>query len=325
MKLLIWGPDYVCKKQEKDFEDAGIELVRVTTEIPEDVIAASSGVDIIMIYGYSFGEEYVNALADSVKCLITMFVGVDNIGVKAATERGILVCSNPAYGSQEVAAQAITLIMNLNRKIYWYDKEMREDKDVWVNFYGKYPGHRLSDMTLGVIGMSRIGTYAVRRGKGLGMKVVAYDPYLPDSRFEAEGAERMELDDLLSVSDAITIHVPLMESTYHLLDAEKISKMKDGTIFVNTARAGLVDDDAMIEALKSGKIAAAGLDVFTNEPEVDPRLMELDNVIMTPHTAWYTAESERDIDILATELAADFSKGVTPYSCVNKNEIGARM
>ncbi|MBQ3122649.1 MAG: C-terminal binding protein [Firmicutes bacterium] len=323
MKLIIYGADYVCAKQEDDFINAGIELLR--SKDPDTIISWSKDSPVMLIYGYPVDKEFVDRLDPSFKCIITMFVGYDDIDIEACSKRGIMVCNNPLYGSEEVAALAITLMLDLNRKVYYFNKKLHEE--VWESSaysdHMPYPSRRLSCMTLGVVGIGNIGTYTAKMARGLGMDVIACDPYVPDEKFESLGIRRGTLDDVLMQSDAITLHVPLNEETYHMIDSEAISKMKDGVLFINDARGPVADEDALIEALKSGKIAAAGLDVFSPEPFPEDHIFRtMDNVILTPHTAWLTAESDADVDRLAAELAIMALKGEIPYSCINRKALG---
>lgn len=319
MKVIIYGPAYVCEKQEADFRNAGIELLRSTEE--DMIIEYSKEASVMLVYGYRLSADFINRLDDSFKCIITMFVGYDDIDLTACNERSIMVCNNPLYGSEEVAALAITLMLDLNRKVYFFNKALHEHGWSHGEYEdGKpYESHRLSCMTLGVIGLGNIGSYTAKMAKGLGMNVVVCDPYVPDEKFASIGVPKVTLDELLSMSDAITLHVPANEETYHMIDKAAIEKMKDGVLFINDARGAVVDDEALINALKSGKVAAAGLDVFPVEPlPPESEYYNMDNVILTPHTAWLTTESAADVDRLAAELAISAVKGEIPYSIVNR-------
>lgn len=323
MNLIIYGPDYVCAKQNKDFENAGVELLR--SENADEILKFSEKASVMLVYGYPLDAAFINSLSPSFRCIITMFVGYDDIDIEACNKRGIMVCNNPLYGSEEVAALAITLMLDLNRKIYYFNKEIHEKG--WhhgeFNEHIPYPSRRLSCMTLGIIGIGNIGSYTAKMAKGLGMNVIAYDPYVPDEKFESLGISKATFEEVLSQSDAISLHVPAYEETFHMVDEAAISKMKDGVLFINDARGAVVDDAALIAALKSGKVAAAGLDVFPIEPlPLDSEYYKMNNVIITPHTAWLTTESEADVDRLAAELAISALRGEVPYSCVNRKALG---
>lgn len=323
MKLIIYGPDYVCAKQETDFKNAGVEILK--SKDRDQLIEWSKESPVMLLYGYRIDADFINALDPSFKCFITMFVGYDDIDIEACNKRGIMVCNNPLYGSEEVAALAITLMLDLNRKVYYFNKKLHEE--VWdaSDYYDHtpYPSRRLSCMTLGIVGIGNIGTYTAKMAKGLGMDVIACDPYVPDEKFDSLGIRKGTLDEVLAQSDAITLHVPLNEETHHMIDAEAISKMKDGVLFINDARGPVADEEALIAALQSGKIAAAGLDVFSPEPFPEDHIFRtMDNVILTPHTAWLTTESDADVDRLAAELGIMVLKGEIPYSCINRKALG---
>ncbi len=325
MKVILTSQERygILKDYEPVFEKNGVELLRCEVNDYDAMAELSKGAQVLMVYDGQINKAVIDRLDSSIKCILSMYVGFDNIDVKAATARGIMVCNNPDYGMEEVAAMAITLMLACNRKIKLYDLKMQQG--IWdvEHLFEPYGSRRLSTMTLGVMGFGKIARCAARMGLGLGMRVVAYDPYIPQEVFAQNGVEKAELDELYAQADAITIHIPLMDSTRHMVDAEAFSKMKDHVILVNTARGPLVHTPSLIEALKSGKVAAAGLDVFDTEPlEPNHELHQFENVILTPHIAYCTLESTADVDRLATELAICAAKGEVPYSCVNKRELG---
>ena len=326
MKVIIIGPDTICTREMDQFKAAGVEVLRCPPNDWETLGKLThEGASVVMLYGTHLPTEAIEKFSDSVKCIITMFIGYNAIDVKLATERGIMVCNNPNYGTEEVAAMAMSMFMALNRKLQYYNPSMHAGD--WskgpYNHFHPYVGHRLSSMTLGVVGFGNIARNSARMGLGLGMKVVAYDPFVPEEKFTAMGVKKVELDELFAVADAITVHVPLFDSTYHLINADSIAKMKDGVLIINTARGPLVDEKALEEALKSGKVAAAGLDVFDIEPiPADHPFLKMDNVILAPHAAWHTLESFQDVDRLAAEIAITAAKGGVPFSCVNKKALG---
>jgi len=315
----------VCEREQGRFEANGIEVVRVDRGDSAGMIEACKGASCLMLYGGGLTADEINKLDSSVKCILQMFIGYDAIDVKAATARGIMVANNPNYGTEEVAAMAITLFLACMRKVVIYNKQIHE-QGKWSagpENFKPYPSRRLSKLTFGVVGFGNIARHSAAFAKGLGMNVVASDPFIPQEVFDKAGVKKVELDELLAVSDGITVHVPLFDSTYHLIGKEAIAKMKDGVIIVNTARGPLVDEEALYEALVSGKVAAAGIDVLATEPiRQDHPFRGLDNIILTPHAAYHTTESIMDVENLGADLAITVCKGEVPFSCVNKRELG---
>lgn len=320
-KLVILGNPRACERDIERFNAAGIEVIRATYD---NLAEQSKGAQVILTYGLGLKRDRIEQLDSSVKAIVQMFIGLDNFDADACTERGIMLCNNPDYGTEEVAAMAIALFMTALRKTTIYDRQMKAG--VWTKMYennNPYPARRLSCLTFGVIGFGGIGRNAARMGKGLGMKVIAYDPYCPEQVFEDMGVEKVTLDEIWARSDAITLHSPLTPETYHTVNAETIAKMKDKVIIINTSRGAVVDEPALIEALKTGKVAAAGLDVFEKEPlPEDSPLKTIDTAILAPHTAFHTTESFNDIENLSGDIAMDIFEGKIPRSCVNRKALG---
>lgn len=326
MKVIISGRGAPCKEYESKLVAEGIEILRCGREDWESVVAMSKqGAEVLMICGGGIPGEVIGQLGDSIRAIVSMFVGIDEIDVDVATSRGIMVCNNPNYGTEDVAAMAISMVLALNRKLPFYHKRICQgewsEKGKFKHFY-PYASRRLSSMTLGIIGFGAIGKATAEMAKKLGMRVIAYGPTKPTCLFDECGVEKVNLDTLFSDSDAISIHLPLNKETYHLINAEAIAKMKDQVLLVNTARGGIIDSTALKDALLSGKIAAAALDVFEKEPiSLDDTFLTMDNVLITPHSAWHTEESFRDAEYLAVEMVICIAKGGVPYSCVNKKEL----
>jgi D-3-phosphoglycerate dehydrogenase len=242
-------------------------------------------------------------------------VGVDNIAVDVATERGIPVTNVPVYCVDEVAEHAIALMLTLARRTATYDASVRSGE--W-DIQAGMPMYRIAGATLGVVGFGHIGQAVAARGLGLGMRVIAADSFVPPETVEAAGVELVELDALLSASDAVSLHVPLNAETHHLVDAGRLATMKPTAVLINCARGAVVDLDALAEALLAGRIAGAGLDVF--EPErlpVEHPLVGLRNTVLTPHVAFYSEQSIAELQRLATENVIDVLSGRSPVSVVN--------
>lgn len=220
-------------------------------------------------------------------------VGVDNIDLDAATESGIIVVNAPDGNTNSAAEHTMAMIMSLARNIpqaYLSIKEKRWERSAYV-------GVELKDKTLGIVGLGRIGAEVARRAKGQRMDVIAYDPFFSEEKAEAMGIEYGTLDEVLEKGDFITVHTPLLKDTYHIINEEAFEKMKDGVRIINCARGGIIDEDALYDALVSGKVAGAALDVFEEEPALDHKVLDLPNVIATPHLGASTIEAQESVAI----------------------------
>ncbi|AMW32466.1 glyoxylate reductase [Fervidobacterium changbaicum] len=234
--------------------------------------------------------EFINNL-ERTKIIANYAVGYNNIDVEAATKKGIFVTHTPGVLTEATADIAFALILAVARRIVEADKFVREG-----NFVGWKPklflGYDLYGKTLGIIGMGRIGQAVARRALGFGMRIVYFNRHrLPEEIERQYNAEYVDLDSLIETSDFISIHTPLTKETYHLIDANRIAKMKSNAILINTARGPVVDEKALYEALKERKIAGAGFDVYENEPQLTPGLEKLDNVVLLPHIGSATYET----------------------------------
>jgi len=235
--------------------------------------------------------------AKNLKVIGRAGIGVDNVEIPAATAKGVIVMNTPFGNSITTAEHAISLMLALARQIPEADTSTRAGK--WEK--NKFMGVEIFGKTLGVIGCGNIGSIVADRGVGLKMKVIAFDPFLSQERAVQLGVEKVELDDLIKRADFITLHTPLTEKTKNIIDADAIKRMKKGVRIVNCARGGLVDEVALYDALKSGHIAGAGLDVFDVEPAPpDHPLLTLSNVISSPHMAGVTVEA---MDAMAVATA----------------------
>lgn len=234
-------------------------------------------------------------------------IGVDNIDVDAATERGIVVMNTPQAGATTTAEHAIALLVAMARHVPAADaalKAGRWDKKLFT-------GVEITGKTFGVVGLGNIGRIVADRGRGLGMQVIAYDPFVTQER-APDGVRMAALDELCAEADFVSIHVPLLDETRHLFDRERIARMKPGARLVHAARGGIVDDEALADALESGHLAAAALDVFEVEPlPADHRLRSLPNVVLTPHIGASSAEAQRSVALdMARQVVLALTKGV---------------
>ncbi len=303
MKVGICDP--IAKEGVELLKKEGFEVVDLTglpkDELPDHVRDLDA---IIVRSATKVRKEMIDA-AEKLKAIGRAGVGLDNIDVEYAKSKGIKVINTPGATSISVAELTIGLILAVMRKIAYADREMRngawpKKKCKGIEMYGK---------TMGIIGIGRIGREVAKRAKAFGMKVIYYDVYRPDESTEKElDIEFRELDVLVSEADVITLHLPLTPETKHLINKERIEKMKDGAIIINAARGGIVDENALYEALKSGKLYGAALDVYENEPLKESKLFELDNIVLTPHIGAQAKEGQTRAGIEVAKKIAEALK-----------------
>ena len=224
-------------------------------------------------------------------------VGVDNIDVETATERGILVVNAPSANTVSAAEHTIGMLLSLSRNIPAANGSMKSGK--WER--KKYMGVEVNGKVLGVIGLGRVGNEVAKMAKGLGMRIVAYDPFISQDKARKLGIALSSFTDVISVADFITMHTPLVKDTHHLIGKEAFAQMKEGVRVINCARGGILDEAALAAAIRSGKVAGAALDVFENEPPKTSELLELGEVIMTPHLGASTKEAQKAAAVTIAE------------------------
>ncbi|MDI6602229.1 MAG: D-glycerate dehydrogenase [Thermoanaerobacteraceae bacterium] len=310
----IPGPAMEKLKKEVDLEYVS-EETKLTKQEIIDKIKDKDG--IISMLDDPMDAEVINA-APNLKVISNYAVGFNNIDVKAATARGIVVTNTPGVLTNATADLAWALLMATSRRIVEGDKYLRAGK-----FHCWGPklilGYEFAGKTLGIIGMGRIGGAVAKRAKGFDMHVIYYKRHRLSEEEEKEiGAEYVTLDELLSRSDFISIHTPLTDDTRHMLCEEQFKKMKKNCILVNTARGLIIDEKALVKALKEGWIAGAGLDVYENEPEVTPELLEFDNVVLEPHIGSATYEARERMAEMVVEDCLAVLSGNRPQNLVNK-------
>jgi D-3-phosphoglycerate dehydrogenase / 2-oxoglutarate reductase len=242
-------------------------------------------------------------------------IGVDNIAVEEATRLGIPVTNVPAYCLDEVAEHALALLLACARNISHYNAAIRADD--WA-LNKQHPLFRVRGQYLGIIGFGKIGQTLAHRAQALGLRVLAHDPFVTETVARQFGAELLSLDELLARADFVSLHTPLTPDTRHLMNGERLRRMKPTAFLINTARGGLIDPEALLQALREGWIAGAGLDVF--EPEhlpADHPLLAQPNLIATPHVAFYSEESLAELQTQAAQNVAAILSGRRPASVVN--------
>ena len=306
-------PDLSIEEAELTRWDARVVPAQCTT--PEEVLAAGRDADALISQYASVTREVIQGLTRC-KALGRYGIGVDNIDVQAATERGIAVVNVPSYCEDEVSDHALAMLLSWARKIPHYTQEIREG--VWDWKTGR-PIRRLRGQVLGLLGFGKIARLLARKAQALGLRVIAHDPYLPSEVFAEEGVERVDFQQLLSQSDFLSVHVPLTPKTRHLIDAEALAKMKPTACLINTSRGPVVDEEALAKALEDGQIAGACLDVMEQEPPgEDNPLLRLPQVLLSPHVGWYSEESQAE---LRRKIAEDIGRalnGLLPHGLVNR-------
>lgn len=274
----------------------------------EEILERLDGVD-----GYVAGLDYITAdvlekAPDSLKVISRYGAGVDRVDMPAATAKGIQVTNTPGTNSVAVCELAFALMLCAARNIPKLHTAV--EKGEWP----RSQGIELCGKTLGIVGMGAIGKNLATRAKAFGMTVNAYDPYFDEAFAKENGIGKLDLDTVLITSDFISLHVPLNDSTRHMINAEKIAEMKDGAVVINTARGGIIDEQAAADAVKSGKLGGLGLDAFEQEPLIESPLKGLDNVIFTPHTGAHTAEAVSGMGSMAVDnVIAVLSGEDCPY------------
>ena len=297
--------------------DSGIELLKgefevdvITGMTPEELVAAIPAYDGLIVRSATKATREVLEAGVNLKIVGRAGVGVDNVDVVAATERGIIVCNAPTSNIVSAAEHTIALLLAQVRNIPQANASMHACK--WER--SKFTGTEVLDKTLGLVGLGRIGALVAERAKGLGMKVVAFDPYITEERAAQLGiGYAATLDDLLGQADFITVHLPKTKETIGMFGPDEFAKMKDGVRLVNTARGGIYQEAALIAALESGKVASAGIDVYEVEPCTDSPLFAFEQVIVTPHLGASTEEAQdRAGEQIAEYVAAGLRGDMVP-------------
>jgi len=297
--------------------EAGLELLRSHFEVDVDGDSDLSQVigdyDAIVVRSQTQLSADLIERAGLLKVIGRAGVGVDNVDVEAATRRGIIVANAPESTIVSAAEHTVGLLLALSRNIPQAHAALKAGR--WER--SRFGGIELEGKILGVLGFGRIGQQVARRALGLGMRVVVYDPFVARERFRELGVERADTQaSVLAEADFLTLHVPLSEETEGLLGREALAQAKDGIRVVNAARGELVDEEALVEALRSGKVAAAAIDVFSEEPYSGP-LLELDNVVVTPHLAASTEEAQDRAGVIVAEQVVAALEGGVVTNAVN--------
>ncbi len=277
--------------------EAGCETVRVdmSQKMTEDkLIELLDGVEAAIV-GVVPMTAHVLENAPRLRVVSAHGVGVDHIDLEAATRLGVIIANCPGANDQAVADLTIGLMVSIARQIPPVDRDVRGGK------WGRYEGSELWKKTLGLIGLGRIGRGVAKRASGFDMQVLAYDPYIDEIQAEAIGVRMTSLAEVIGSADFLSLHATLTEETRHLIGKGELEQMKSSAFLINTARGGLVDEEALYTALVEGKLAGAALDAFTAEPPVGSPLLELKNVVVTPHIGAHTKEAIERVGVLAAQ------------------------
>ena len=320
MKVLI--SDNLAPVGAKILADAGLEVVVKTGMSPEELKKEISAYDGLVIRSATKVTAEIIEAADKLKVVGRAGIGLDNVDIPAASKRGIVVMNAPDGNATTAAEHAIAMMMALTRNIPQATASMKDGK--WEK--KRFMGREVTGKTLGIVGIGRIGGIVADRAKGLHMKVIAFDPHMPKELVDKLGVELVSLEELCKRADYISIHVPFTKETKNIISADKIALMKKEAMFIDCARGGVVDEEALYQALAAGQIAGAALDVFAVEPTTrETPLLSLDNFICTPHLGASTAEAQENVAVVIAEQIADYLKTGTVANAVNVPSVSAEV
>lgn len=290
------------------------ELQLADEPTPEAILAVARQADAVLVTYAKITGEMIRQL-ERCQIIARFGIGIDNIDIDAASEAGIVVTYVPDYCIDEVSDQAMALLLALARKVTYANQLVQAGR--W-EMPAVVPLHRLRGRTLGLVGFGKIPQLVAPKAQAFGLNVITFDPYISKDITSALGVERVDFDQLLETSDYISIHAPLTPETRHLFNAQAFKQMKPEALLINTARGPLVDGDALAQALDEGQLGGAALDVMPVEPPpADSPLLGRDNVILTPHTAFYSEESLLDLQTKAARDVAQVLSGRAPAYPVN--------
>lgn len=315
MKVVITDYEYQdVEKERKILEAAGIVLDECQCRTEQALIDACREADGVIVQYCAITERVIRAM-ERCRVIIKYGIGVNNIDVDAASAKGIYVCNVPDYGVDEVSNHAIAMMLALSRGLKSLNESLTSG--AW-GYAPVVPLHRMAGSTLGLVGLGRIPSLVAKKMAGFGLRILAYDPFARPEAARELGVELVEFDTLVAESDYISIHCPLTPRTQGLFGPETFRRMKPTAILVNTARGPVIQQQALEEALRTGGLAGAGLDVYEQEPlPKDSPLLHMSNVICTPHCAWYTEEAVTAVQEKAAQEAANVLTGHAPWHAVN--------
>jgi D-3-phosphoglycerate dehydrogenase / 2-oxoglutarate reductase len=312
-QVVITDSDLASTADERVLREGGMAAVRLAVRTEEELVAALARIraDALIVQWAPVSAAVLDA-APACRFVSRLGIGIDMVDVAAATERGVAVANTPDYCVEEVTAHTLAMALWLLRGLGRYDTAVRHGE--WAAAGPPPEPCRPSATTIGVVGLGRIGTRVCGQARALGFEVVGCDPYATAE----PGLRLVTFEELLRRSDLVTLHAPLSPETSRMIRADTIALMRPGALLVNTCRGGLVDEAAVIEAMRSGQLAGAALDVFEAEPlAADSGLRSLSNVLLTPHAAWYSPASLAELPVRAARQVVDFLTGLPVPSIVN--------
>jgi D-3-phosphoglycerate dehydrogenase len=320
MKVLV--SDALSEVGVKIFQETpGIEVDFITGLSPEELKEIIGKYDALVIRSATKVTEDIIMAASNLKVIGRAGIGLDNVDIPVASRQGIVVMNTPYGNTITTAEHTIAMIMALSRNIPQATASLKDGK--WEK--KKLKGRELFNKTLGLIGSGNIGGIVADRAKGLKMKVIIYDPYIKPETIEELDVESVSLDELLKRSDYVTIHTPKTDETKNLINKETLAKMKKGAMLINCARGDIVNEDDLYEALKSGHLWGAAIDVFSTEPPGKNKLLELNNFICTPHLGASTSEAQDNVARDVAEQIVAYLFGGTVKNAVNINSISGNL
>ncbi len=310
--------DYVWPDLEIEHRilgEAGLEIVEAPDGEEATLAGLATGCCGILTCWAKTTQKVIEAALPDLRVIVRYGVGLDNIDVAFATSQGIPVANVPDYCYVDVAEHAMALLLSMSHKVTAFDRDVRAT--TW-NIQSQVPLNRLTGRRLGLIGLGQIARQVVPRATAFGMEVVAYSRTLTDEAAAEAGVLRVGMDELIETSDFISIHCPLTDETRDLIDAQFLERMKSSAFLINTSRGEIIDETALAEALEAGEIAGAALDVRSQEPpDMPDRLIDLPNVIHTPHAAFYSTESLQELPTKAAQEVCRVMKGEALIHLVN--------
>lgn len=310
MKILVSDP----------LSEEGLEIlqqnfdVNVITGLSEDDLADTIiNYDALVIRSGTQVTRKVIEATNKLKIIGRAGVGVDNVDIEAATEKGIIVTNAPEGNMLSAAEHTIAMMMSMARNIPQANASMKDGK--WER--KKFMGVEVNGKTLGVIGLGRIGTEVAKRAQGLNMNIIGFDPYISGEKAKELGIKLATVNEIAQAADFITVHTPLTKETRNILDIDQFNIMKKNARIINCARGGIINEEALAQALQSGKIAGAALDVYVHEPPTEKSLLECDNMIMTPHLGASTEEAQVNVAITIAKEVTSVLNGGTAKNAIN--------
>lgn len=293
-----------------------MELLFINTSDEDAIAAAARGIEAIIFSSQRFTSSLFDKLPD-LKILSRAGIGIDTVDIPAATAHGVMVCNSASYGTYDVAEHAMALLLSLLHAVPHYDSAVRERND-W-SLAGVPMAHRLAERTVGIVGFGRIAQSLCRMLSGFGTRILVSDPYATAAAAAALGVMLVPQERLFAEADIISLNAPLTPQTHHMINAEALAAMHDGVLLVNTSRGGLVDEAALVAAIRTGKVAGAALDVFEEEPFApDHPFRGMREVILTPHVAWRSHEAVRDLAREVTGNIIEYFEGKVPKNLLNR-------